>query len=86
MGCAMVSAAIVAFALPHVASKRIQSTFVKCLILMHVVVPKAAAHLLGDMHYRVLPRRATMAAAVSSIDRRLTSIIGQLWRVQIWRA
>jgi hypothetical protein len=30
-----------------------------------------------------LPRRATIAAAVSSIDRRLTSIIGQPCRVQI---
>ena len=36
--------------------------------------------------YRALPRSATIAAAVSSIDRRLTSIIGQPWRVQIWRA
>jgi hypothetical protein len=31
-----------------------------------------------------LPRiKATMAAAVSSMDRRLTPIIGQPWRVQI---
>ena len=37
----------------------------------------------GRTGYRVRPRSATMAAAVSSIDRRLTSIIGQLCRAQI---